>query len=167
MITNPSLIIPLWPGGAPGSESWDQIEAQTTFPDGLHLVHNVTQPSLEVYPAESPNDTAVIVAPGGARHFLSIDHEGRQVAEWLTARGVTTFVLKYRLLRTSSDVLKETDEFIANPASKAEQMLELRALNLGDGQQAIRIVRSRAAEWGVDPDHIGFMGFSAGGGVTT
>jgi acetyl esterase/lipase len=76
-------------------------------------------------------------------------------------------VLKYRLFRTSSEVLRETDEFIANPASKATEMRALLAKNLADGQQAIRIVRSRAAEWGVDPGRIGFLGFSAGGGVTT
>jgi hypothetical protein len=77
LMTMQPLVIPLWPDGAPGSEAWDQIEAQTTFPDGFRLVHNVTQPSLEAYPAQSPNGTAVIVAPGGAWHFLSIEHEGR------------------------------------------------------------------------------------------
>jgi acetyl esterase/lipase len=167
MQTKQRDVMPLWTDGAPGSEGWDQVEETTTLPDGLPIVRNVTQPSLTVYPAEQPNGAAVIVAPGGAWHFLAIEHEGSQVAEWLAARGVTAFVLKYRLLRTGSDIGKEIGDFIANRASKEAEMRVLREMTLADAQQAVRIVRQRCAEWGVRPDRIGFMGFSAGGGVTT
>jgi len=158
--------IPLWPAGAAGSEKWNQVEEETTLPDGLPIVRNVTQPSLTIYPAEKPNGTAVIIAPGGAWHFLAIEHEGRQVAEWLAARGITAFILKYRLIRTGPNVRQETDEFMFNRFSKQAEMGELLNMTEADAQQAVRLVRQRAAEWRVDPNRIGFMGFSAGGGVT-
>ena len=88
----------------------------------------------------SETRTAVIVAPGGSYHFLASNHEGRQVANWLNAMGVTAFVLKYRL------------------GPRYHHPIEL-----GDAQRAIRLVRSRAAEFGIAPDRIGIMGFSAGG----
>ena len=106
-------VIPLWPGGSPGAETWDQLEEELSLSDGLRVVRNVTQPSLTVYPEAKPNGTAVIIAPGGAWHFLAIEHEGRQVAAWLTARGITAFILKYRLLRTGADVQKEIAEFVS------------------------------------------------------
>lgn len=168
MDTTQQLVIPLWPDGAPGSESWDQIEAEVVAPGwSMPLVHNVTQPSLTVYPAEKPNGVAVIVAPGGAFHFLAIEHEGRQVAEWLCARGITAFILKYRVFRTSAEPWKDAGEFMVNPAAKEGQMQELQAMTHADAAQAMRIARQRAAEWGINPGTIGAMGFSAGGLVTS
>jgi acetyl esterase/lipase len=167
METTQPRFIPLWPEGAPGSEAWDKEEAELVMPGwGMALVHNVTRPSLTVYPAEKPNGAAVIVAPGGAFHFLAIAHEGRQVAEWLTARGITTFTLKYRVLPTGPEPWKEAGEFIANRGMRAAEMQALLAMTQADAQQAMRIARGRAAEWGVDPARLGFMGFSAGGMVT-
>src|SRR5512138_1746277 len=106
-------IIPLWPGGAAGSEGWRQVEEEMTLSYGLPIVRNVTTPTLTVYPAAKPNGAAVIVAPGGAWHFLAIEHEGRQVAEWLSAHGITAFILKYRVLPTGADVEKEVKDFMA------------------------------------------------------
>ncbi len=166
MTTMQHSVIPLWPAGAPGSEDWDQVEEETALADGLPIVRNVTQPTLTVYPAEKPNGTAVIVAPGGAWHFLAIEHEGRQVAEWLAARGITAFLLKYRLFRTGAHFQQETDDFIANRNAKAHERRSVMSMTLADAQQAVRIVRQRADEWQIAPDRIGFMGFSAGGGVT-
>jgi acetyl esterase/lipase len=161
-------VILLWPDVAPGSESWDQEERETIVPDwGMPIVHNVTRPSLTIYPAEKPNGAAVIVAPGGAFHFLAIEHEGRQVAEWLSAHGITAFILKYRIFRTSSEPWKDSGAFMANPASRQSEMKALMAMTQADAGQAMRIVRQRAAEWGVDPTKVGFMGFSAGGMVTS
>jgi acetyl esterase/lipase len=167
METTQHLVIPLWPGGAPGSEGWDQIEDEITPFPGMQAVRNVTQPSLTVYPADKPNGAAVIVAPGGAWHFLAIEHEGRQVAEWLAAHGITAFILKYRLIRTGSDMQKQMETFFSDPAARAAGVAALAPLTLADAQQAVRVVRQRGAEWGVSPDRIGFMGFSAGGAVTT
>jgi acetyl esterase/lipase len=166
MTTTQHIVIPLFPQGAPGSEGWDQVEEETCLPDGLPIVRNVTQPSLTVYPAKNPNGTAVIIAPGGAWHFLAIEHEGRQVAEWLAERGITAFILKYRLFRTGPNIQADLDAFFADRGSREPEMRVMLKLTRADAQQAVRIVRQRAAEWGVDPQRIGFMGFSAGGGVT-
>lgn len=99
-------------------------------------------PTLTIYPSVNPasSGTAVIVAPGGSYVVLAINHEGRQVANWLNSLGVTAFVLKYRL------------------GPKYHHPIEL-----GDAQRAMRLVRSRAKKYGIRPDRIGFMGFSAGG----
>ena len=164
---HPHAVIQLWPGGAPGSETWDQVEEELTLRDGLRVVRNVTQPTLTVYPAAQPNGAAVIIAPGGAWHFHAIEHEGRQVAAWLAARGITAFILKYRLLRTGADVQKEIAEFVSTRGSRSADMSLLMTMTQADAQQAVRIVRQRAAEWGIDRQRIGIMGFSAGGGVTT
>lgn len=117
--------LPLWEAGAPGALGTDDTD----------------RPTLTVYRANGRGSgAAVIVAPGGAYGALAMNHEGRQVANWLNAMGVTTFVLKYRL----------------GPRYR-------HPIELGDAQRAIRMVRSRAQEFGVLPDRIGIMGFSAGG----
>ena len=114
---------PLWEGPAPDSSSPDD------------------QPSLTVMPAEGPpTGTAVIIAPGGAYMGLSAGLEGREVADWFAAHGVTAFVLKYRV-------------GARNPMPTP----------LIDAERAVRLVRSRAKAFGLAPDRIGLMGFSAGG----
>ncbi len=159
--------IPLWPDGPVGSEGWNQPEEELEPHPGMLGVRNVTQPSLLVYPADKPNGAAVIVAPGGAWHFLAIDHEGYQVAEWLAAHGITAFILKYRLIQTGADMAQQVGAFMASVEARKAGLQAIEPLTLADAQQAVRIVRQRAAEWDVDPGKIGFMGFSAGGGVTT
>ena len=137
-------------------------------PANFRGIRNVAQPTLTAYfpkPADT-NSTAVIVCPGGGFHFLSIEHEGTDVAAWLTARGLTAFVLKYRLLRIGDDFATEVWRNLGDPQRMAELMKPLRRLLLADGQQAVRLVRQRAAEWGIHSDRIGLLGFSAGGTVT-
>jgi len=110
----------------------------------------------------------VIVCPGGAFHFLAIKHEGTDVAQWLVERGVAAFVLRYRLLRAADDVAKLTAQVRDNLADRsrmAELMRPMRPLILADGQEAIRLVRQHSSEWGVEPNRIGLMGFSARGTV--
>ena len=161
-------VLPLWPDGAPGSESWTQQEQTSIRPPALKVVRNVTQPSLTVYLPE-PGDavgTAVIVCPGGAFHFLSIDMEGTDVARWLNARGVAAFVLRYRLIRTGDNFVEEIGQNFGDPETRDRLMAELHPLIRADGQQAVRVVRERAAEWGIAADRIGIMGFSAGSAVT-
>jgi acetyl esterase/lipase len=161
-------VIPLWPGGAPGSEDWTQQECESIMPPSLKVVRNVAQPTLTAYLPDPSRavGTAVIVCPGGAFHFLSIDMEGTDVARWLNARGVAAFVLKYRLIRTGDDFAVQVRENLADRDRMAEQMRVLRPLVIADGRQAVQVVRERAAEWNVAPDRIGIMGFSAGGTVT-
>jgi acetyl esterase/lipase len=101
---------------------------------------------MEVYPAASPNGTAVVVAPGGGFSILAIEHEGRDVAKWMNDRGITAFVLRYRVgLATRDESMKAAIE---------------------DGLLAVKTVRERAGEWKIDRSRIGIMGFSAGGYLT-
>ncbi|MFN7931853.1 MAG: alpha/beta hydrolase [Bryobacteraceae bacterium] len=137
----------LWPQGAPGSEGKSSDEAVRIAPAGDRVVSNVHKPSLTVYlpPGGTATGAAVILAPGGGHRELWSDHEGHNIAKWLSERGVAGFVLKYRLAREKDSTY--TVEGHAFP----------------DIQRAVRLVRTRAAEFGVDPARIGVMGFSAGG----
>jgi acetyl esterase/lipase len=109
--------------------------------------------------------TAVIVCPGGAWHFLATEHEGVDVAAWLAAHGLVAFMLKYRVVRTGDDLTGQVGATLGNPDRMAELMRTLVPLAQADGRQAVRLVRDRAAEWGIAPDRIGIMGFSAGAEV--
>jgi acetyl esterase/lipase len=138
----------LWPNGAPGSEGKTSKE-KIRVVDGDQVVTNIHYPSITLYlPAkEKATGAAVIIAPGGGHRELWITHEGYNEAKWLSDRGIASFVLKYRLSRDSNSTYTiDKDE-------------------LADIQRAIRLVRSRAKEWGVDTAKIGVMGFSAGGEV--
>src|SRR6478672_11411021 len=167
-------IIPLWPDGAPGSEGWAQQEQETLAPPpiGIRVVRNVTQPSLTAFLPDPAAATgaAVIICPGGAFHFLAIEHEGTEVAQWLNARGVAAFVLRYRLIETPVDdgALSQYMHQNLTDRDRFRQLMQvLRPLIVADGLQAVRLVRRRAAEWGIAPNRIGIMGFSAGGHLTT
>lgn len=116
-------------------------------------VRKVKRPVMEVYPAAKPNGTAVVVAPGGGFTILAIEHEGRDVARWMNERGVTAFVLRYRV---------GLEESATQPMNR---LLSQKAA-IEDGLLAVKTVRERAAEWKIDPKRVGVMGFSAGGFLT-
>jgi endo-1,4-beta-xylanase len=139
--------IKLWPKGAPGGEGNAAPETVRLNPDGEHIISNIQEPTLLPYlpAADVATGAAVIVAPGGGHRELWMDHEGYAVGEWLSSHGVAAFVLKYRL------------------AKEANSKYTVEGTELGDMQRAIRMVRSRSKEWGIDPARIGVMGFSAGG----
>ena len=179
-------VIPIWPGIAPGSESWSQKEIQYLNDQNQQMVRNVVSPALTVYlpdPAKATG-TAVIVCPGGGFRFLSWQTEGTEVAEWLAEKGVTAFVLKYRVMNTGVTAEEFQKALVAlymeitaatNPVNSGKpegnllfnkSMNEACLLAQEDGRQAIRLIRKRSAEWGIKPDHIGIMGFSAGGMLT-
>jgi predicted esterase len=141
----------LWPNGAPGSEG---ITARENYsPPTARSPHGhlspVHYPSVYVFPApkETATGAAVLVCPGGGFNTLTIDHEGRDIALWLNKIGVSAFVVKYRLSKTPGFPSYTLDT------------------SIGDAQRALRLVRSRAADWGLDPKRIGLMGFSAGGAM--
>jgi endo-1,4-beta-xylanase len=137
----------LWPDGAPGSEGKTDPEVVVTSPNGDQKVTAVHKPSITPYlPAkDKATGAAVIIAPGGGHRELQVTYEGSNIAEWMADHGIAAFVLKYRLAReTGSTYTIEGDA-------------------TGDMQRAIRLVRSRAAEWNVNPAALGVMGFSAGG----
>ena len=135
----------------------------------VQVVTNVSQPTLTVYePSEDKkNGTAVIIAPGGGLYGLSINSEGVDVAQWLVAKGVTAFVLKYRLVPTGEDGTKElSDIWGADFELLLKKVGEVIPHSIQDGLNAVAHVRSNATRYGIQPDKIGFMGFSAGGAVT-
>lgn len=164
-------VINVWPGVAPGSEQWKQPETISGSGNNRSIV-NVTTPTLTVYqPAPSAaTGTAVIIAPGGGFVGLSIDSEGHDVAKWLVARGVTAIVLKYRTVQ-----IEGQDATQLRQSASARIVAQVRNLALigedgkpgvADGIQAVKLVRAHASEWGVAPNRIVFMGFSAGGMIT-
>ena len=175
----------IWPGDgrAPGSENWTHRESTMQIPWAVterRLTRNVVVPTITAFlpkPGEA-NGTAMIVAPGGAFHFLMIDHEGYDMARWLAGLGVTAFVLKYRLARTpdaDADLLEFRNDLqrrlhapgpMGSEPPKGAITDDARRWGEEDGRQAIRYVREHAADWGIDPQRIGIGGFSAGGGVT-
>jgi acetyl esterase/lipase len=159
-------VIPIWPGPPPGTEDWPGSERVEMIPvptgETVPLVTDVTIPTLTVFrPASGgANGTAMIVAPGGGFQILAIDTEGKMVARWLAGRGITAFLLKYRV--------RMHPEIGAPGAGRAdfdarEQMLRpFKDIAFADGQQAVRFLRRNAARYGIAPDRIGMIGFSAG-----
>ncbi len=131
------------------------------------VVTNVSVPTMEVFRPQNPNGTSVIVAPGGSLYALSIESEGTMAAKWLNTKGITAFVLKYRLVPTGEDGVKEiNDEGVNNPERIGERIKPILPLSIADGLSAVSYVRENVAEFGLDASKIGFMGFSAGGAVS-
>ena len=137
----------LWSHAAPGSEGKTSPEAVRITSDGEHIISSIHRPAIVPYlPAKgTATGSVVLVIPGGGHREIWIDHEGNNVARWLSQHGVAAFVLKYRLAREPGSTYTVEGEA------------------LSDVQRALRLIRSRAAEWGVDPNRLGVMGFSAGG----
>jgi acetyl esterase/lipase len=158
--------IPLWDGDAPGSEGAQQREGEGLTDYGLRVVRNVVRPTLTPFIPDKPTGTAVVVAPGGAFHFLAWDHEGIEVARWLSARGIAAFILKYRLIATDDTFPADMNARMRGGDHEA-WIGPVVPLIRADALQAIRVVRSRATEWSIDPHRVGIMGFSAGGTVTS
>ena len=154
-------VVRLYDGPAPGSENWKHTERQAKIGSGIPpVIFNVVQPTLTVFepPAGTANGTGVVICPGGAFCLLCMDHEGRDVARCLTAKGVTCFVLKYRLLPCATDnPMRE-----ASGGNYLEKVGPIIKLALADGLAALAHVRTHAQDYGVHPDRIGIMGFSAG-----
>jgi acetyl esterase/lipase len=148
--------VPIWPGAGPDPQPVKGPEKVETDPKSLiggktvTAVSNVTRPTITVYPAQGNNTgAAVVVFPGGGYQILAIDLEGTEVCDWLTAKGITCVLLKYRV----TDV---------GPYPKSGPYPESK-MALEDAQRAVGLVRTKAAEWHIDPHKIGVLGFSAGG----
>lgn len=129
------LVLPLWPDGAP-TQSGLTGEEKELWPS---FITNITVPEITVYKAAKPNGICIICCPGGGYFGVSINNEGHDYAQWMNKLGITMVLLKYRM-----------------PNGHAE-------IPLNDSEQAIRMVRAHASEWGVNPHKVGIMGHSAGG----
>jgi acetyl esterase/lipase len=148
----PPVVVELWPGKAPGDAGIQGEEGTRIYKSPLvgptKLVTNVSKPTLTIYrPPEGRNTgTAMLICPGGGYWNLFWELEGEEVAAWLNSRGITGIILKYRCPRRPGE-------------ARGEPPLGPQL----DAQRAVSLVRSRAAEWGIDPGRIGMVGFSAGG----
>jgi acetyl esterase/lipase len=134
----------LWPGKVPGEEKEKgHPVTDTVRKDGVLRYTEITNPALEIWPADSETDSkaAVIICPGGGYARLAYDKEGTEIAAWLNKNGISAFVLSYRVPNKRSGALQ-------------------------DAQRALRLVRHNAARWKIDPDRIGIIGFSAGADVS-
>ncbi|HEX9952860.1 MAG TPA: hypothetical protein VGB53_13890, partial [Rubricoccaceae bacterium] len=150
-------VVNVWPGVAPGSEGWTQTERTVEDTPLGAVAFNVVTPTLTAYlpdPARATG-TGVIIAPGGYFVALALDLEGHDVARWLQDRGIAAFVLKYRIM-----------EKVGDGVPVGMNMDEAGRYGIADGIQALRVVREHAAEWGLSPDRVGLLGFSAGAMVT-
>lgn len=148
MAASPPASLPLWPGGAPGSEARAAEPEKTDAPNpGVCNVTNVHQPSLTPYlpSPEKATGAGILIAPGGGHQKLCLGHEGYSLGQWLADHGIAAFVLKYRLAREPGSSYTVDDHAMA------------------DTRRALRLIRQRAGEWKIQPARIGVMGFSAGG----
>ena len=141
--------IPLYEGEIPNAKTSEDIETSFWRPSGADsvlIIEKVSRPTLTIYlpPKEKATGDAVIICPGGGYAVLAASHEGSDVAERLNEAGIAAFVLKYRL-------------------PNDETMVDKTIGPLQDAQRAIQLVRENAGEWGINPERVGIMGFSAGG----
>ena len=184
----PDEVIRLWPDGPPTTLPGVGPEVENRAPVGvggdLAILRNVSDPTLSLYRPARPNGVGVIVCPGGGWRILAWEHEGTDVAAWLTAHGYTAFLLKYRLRATppaQADYDAEMARLFAGidltrrgrTAFRAmgeivppETFAAARQAAADDGRRAIAIVRERAPDWGLDPGKLGMIGFSAGAFLT-
>jgi len=163
--------LPLYKGVAPGSENDKQKEKWSKVRDD-YVARNVTVPTLTPFlPAkDKATGAAVIVAPGGGFQVLAMKNEGIDVARYLAEHGIAAFVLKYRIRATpesDQEMQAEMSQMMRGgrpPGNRPRPSTP--PLALDDAQQALRLVRNRAAEWAVDPRRVGMIGFSAGAMTT-
>jgi acetyl esterase/lipase len=177
-------VIPLWPAGPPTKLEGVGLEVEYRAPVGVAadaaMLRNVSEPTLTVFRPEKPNGVGVIVCPGGGWRLLAWEHEGLDVARWLTARGYTAFLLKYRVRGTpaaqadyDAEMAKLFTRIDQNRKGKnaframgdivpPETFRDARAAAADDGRRAVAIVREQARKWDVDPGKVGMIGFSAG-----
>ena len=148
MFASEPFALPLWPEGVPGTVvplSEATLKLRASYGASPGRLTDIANPEMVVYLPEKPNGTAVVVAPGGGYMFLSSISEGTQVCEWLNRVGVVAVLLKYR-----------------TPTRDDKQVFEKPT---ADALRAIGLVRRHASEWGVNPERVGLLGFSAGGNL--
>ena len=155
-------VIELYDGTPPGSETWTQSEQENVKNIWqTRLIYNVVEPKMTLFKPEDANGTSIIICPGGGFHCLSIDSEGNDVARWLASKGITCFVLRYRLVECKTD--NPILELLRKGHWPEKEIEAIVRLATADGQKAIQYVRSHAEELQLDPQRIGMIGFSAGG----
>ncbi len=142
-ILSAETIVDVWPEGKMPGKGAKEPEAERPSKDGFHRITNVSRPTLTLFQATRKDGTpapAIIVCPGGGYSYTVIDKEGTEIAAWLNTHGISALVLKYRTPNNREGALQ-------------------------DAQRSLSLTRAHAAEWKLDPQHLGIIGFSAGGNV--
>jgi acetyl esterase/lipase len=161
----PTEVLRLWPGQAPGTEGWSgaEEEADAELPNlgKVHIITNVTVPTLTVFrpTAVRASGSAVLVVPGGAFRALPWDLDGIETAQWLAARGITAFVLKYRVRPPDASAAASGPESFDQFALRTRPA---RQIAIADAKRALMLIRSRAQQYAINPRKVGIIGFSAG-----
>lgn len=138
----PVTVVPLWPEGKMPGRGADQPQSDLPErPDKVQRTTNISNPTLEIFPAAKKNSPAIIISPGGGYSYVVPGKEGSEVAAWLNSHGITAMVLRYRVPNNREGALQ-------------------------DIQRAIRLARANAAKWNIDEKRVGVMGFSAGGNLS-
>jgi acetyl esterase/lipase len=166
-------VIPLYKGPAPGSEKWDWDEGKAMSdkpaPVKFPIAYNISKPSITLFAPDSvaANGTAIIICPGGALGVLNVETEGRAIAEKLTRKGITVFLLKHRVIRSkTSEPWNETISRMGDTAKfRVDGGNEVRLMAREDALTAMLHVRQNAAKYNIDQNKIGFIGFSSGAGL--
>jgi acetyl esterase/lipase len=157
-------VVHIWPGPPPGTESWtgaeQTLDAELPNIGKVHIITNVTVPTLTVFRPVNANGTSMVVVPGGAFRALPWDLDGTETARWLTGRGITAFVLKYRVRPPVEAPAAESFDDFARRTEAA------RDIAVADAEQAVRFVRAHAKDYGLAPNRVGMIGFSAGAMTT-
>lgn len=170
MLEAQQKVIPLYKGAAPGSENWNWQEKEffVKVPLNANVIYNVSQPTVTVFTPATGNGCAVIICPGGGFRVLNFENEGMNVANKLIEKGITVFILKYRLVQSiTNDPWQETMDAVLKQDSISRKKTEVvREMAMNDLNAAIGYVRQHAAELKIDPKRIGVLGFSAGGVIT-
>ena len=168
MAAQPVEIVRIWPAAAPGTEDWGgaevELDAEVPGAGKVHIVTNVTVPTISVYRPDGgkANGTAMLVLPGGAFRALAWDLDGSEVAQWLNRRGITAFVLKYRVRPPPGGGPAGAESF--NDFFKRTQ--PAREIAIADARQALRHIRGNAGKYGIAANRVGAIGFSAGAMAT-
>ena len=163
-------VVQIYDGPVPGTENWNWEEGiQEGSSWKTQVVYNVAKPSLTIFTPDPAiaNGTSVVICPGGGFIALSLGNEGYDVAKWLVKKGITCFVLKYRLahINTTDAVKYFNDAIHGGDKEKLQNQKNAVPYSIADGKAAIKFVRAHAAEYKINPNKIGIVGFSAGGTV--
>lgn len=163
-------VIPLYDGPAPKSENWNWEEKEFLAgpPMNATVAYNVSKPTLTVYTPEPAvaNGIGIIVCPGGGFRVLNIEHEGIKIAKELNKKGITVFVLKYRLVKSNTnDPWQEMMNSMKDMGKFRQENMEVKSMAIFDAETAMQYVRKHAVEYNLHADRIGVIGFSAGGSL--
>ena len=167
-IANAQEVYQLYKGTAPGSEDWSITEQEDKDQLGDRILYNISNPTLTAYlpPDYLASGSAVVIAPGGGFHLLSIDNEGVDVAKYLNSIGIAAFVLKYRTAQIDKHPMQALQPFLNDFDALDKKNEPLVELAIDDAISAMDLIREKAEDFNINPNKIGFMGFSAGGTLT-